>query len=204
MCAYLQLPTALPMPCCGEVASECQLAAGRHVLNHLSECACPVVIWRPCLPVGAPCGIHSTPTLRYHHCRLHPAIYRTLPINDGAGRFHILHLDLGSRANCQLFCTWASCQLFWDTPRAENALPPVQALGPHVSPLGLTFYPTYSQGLPATKAYPWPRNAWPEQYRGRLFVAEHGSWNRREPIGYRIAMVQVKVPGVWASVTCSV
>lgn len=154
---------------------------------------CGGTMWDPFHPHA------SIPPLPPTSCNLpHP------PINDGAGRFHILHLDLGSRANCQLFCTWASCQLFWDTPRAENALPPVQALGPHVSPLGLTFYPTYSQGLPATMAYPWPRNAWPEQYRGRLFVAEHGSWNRREPIGYRIAMVQVKVPGVWASVTCSV
>jgi glucose/arabinose dehydrogenase len=29
----------------------------------------------------------------------------------------------------------------------------------------------------------------PPQYRGRIFIAEHGSWNRSEPIGYRVTMV---------------
>jgi glucose/arabinose dehydrogenase len=26
----------------------------------------------------------------------------------------------------------------------------------------------------------------PERYRGGIFIAEHGSGNRREPIGYRV------------------
>ncbi len=55
--------------------------------------------------------------------------------------------------------------------------PPVQKLGPHVAPLGLKFY-TGSQ--------------FPEEYKNRIFIAEHGSWNRSIPVGYRITMVTLK------------
>lgn len=52
--------------------------------------------------------------------------------------------------------------------------PPVHKLGPHVAALGLTFY----------------RGAmFPPEYRKRLFIVNHGSWNRTTnagPIGYRI------------------
>jgi glucose/arabinose dehydrogenase len=55
--------------------------------------------------------------------------------------------------------------------------PPVQKLAPHGAALGMLFY----EG-----------SAFPEPYRGSIFVAEHGSWNRREPIGYRITRVQLR------------
>lgn len=45
----------------------------------------------------------------------------------------------------------------------------VQALGPHTAPLGMKFY---------TGAM------FPGEYRNAAFVAEHGSWNRAEKIGY--------------------
>jgi glucose/arabinose dehydrogenase len=32
----------------------------------------------------------------------------------------------------------------------------------------------------------------PERYRGGIFIAEHGSWNRRTPIGYRVTFVKVE------------
>ncbi len=51
--------------------------------------------------------------------------------------------------------------------------PPVRRLQAHVAPLGLKFY---------------TGTAFPEAYRGQLFVAEHGSWNRSEPVGYRVMM----------------
>jgi glucose/arabinose dehydrogenase len=51
---------------------------------------------------------------------------------------------------------------------------PVAKLGPHVAALGMRFY-TGSQ--------------FPAEYRGNVFVAEHGSWNRSRPIGYRVARV---------------
>jgi glucose/arabinose dehydrogenase len=31
----------------------------------------------------------------------------------------------------------------------------------------------------------------PPQYRNQIFIAEHGSWNRTEPIGYRITLVRL-------------
>ncbi len=56
---------------------------------------------------------------------------------------------------------------------------PAQNLGPHTAPLGLKFY---------TGAM------FPEKYRGHLFIAEHGSWNRSKEaghIGYRLSFVTV-------------
>jgi glucose/arabinose dehydrogenase len=31
----------------------------------------------------------------------------------------------------------------------------------------------------------------PEEYRGHAFIAEHGSWNRSEKIGYRVTLVRL-------------
>lgn len=53
---------------------------------------------------------------------------------------------------------------------------PVQLLGPHVAALGMTFY-TGTQ--------------FPEDYRGHIFIAEHGSWNRSQKIGYRVSLVRL-------------
>lgn len=52
--------------------------------------------------------------------------------------------------------------------------PPVAKLGPHVAPLGLAFY-TGTQ--------------FPPQYRNAVFIAEHGSWNRTQKIGYKVSLV---------------
>lgn len=54
--------------------------------------------------------------------------------------------------------------------------PPVQKLLPHIAPLGLTFL---------------GQDAFPEEYKNSVFVAEHGSWNRTTPIGYRISRVEL-------------
>ena len=35
----------------------------------------------------------------------------------------------------------------------------------------------------------------PERYRGGIFTAEHGSWNRTQPIGARIMFVPVSKDG---------
>jgi glucose/arabinose dehydrogenase len=32
----------------------------------------------------------------------------------------------------------------------------------------------------------------PEKYRHGVFIAEHGSWNRSKPIGYRVTFVKVE------------
>jgi glucose/arabinose dehydrogenase len=51
---------------------------------------------------------------------------------------------------------------------------PVQELGPHVAPLGMLFY---------------TGEMFPKSYKNQAFIAEHGSWNRSEKIGYRVTMV---------------
>tara|TARA_B100000686_G_C16450952_1_gene792030 strand:- start:79 stop:660 length:582 start_codon:yes stop_codon:yes gene_type:complete len=63
---------------------------------------------------------------------------------------------------------------------------PEQLLGPHVAPLGLTFY----QG-----------NMFPQKYRNAIFIAEHGSWNRSAKLGYRITLVQLDQSGQAESYT---
>ena len=55
--------------------------------------------------------------------------------------------------------------------------PPTQKLGPHVASLGMRFY---------------AGTMFPAEYRGQIFIAEHGSWNRSQKIGYRISLVRVK------------
>ncbi|MDX1665639.1 MAG: PQQ-dependent sugar dehydrogenase, partial [Saprospiraceae bacterium] len=66
---------------------------------------------------------------------------------------------------------------YGDLRDCSEFTPPAQKLGPHVAPLGLEFY-TAGQ--------------FPESYRGDILIAEHGSWNRSEKIGYRIMMVEVE------------
>jgi glucose/arabinose dehydrogenase len=55
-------------------------------------------------------------------------------------------------------------------------VPPERKLGPHVAALGMRFY-TGSQ--------------FPAEYRNQIFIAEHGSWNRSAPIGYRVTLVRL-------------
>ena len=50
---------------------------------------------------------------------------------------------------------------------------PALKLGAHVAPLGMKFY---------------TGSMFPPQYLNRIFMAEHGSWNRSTPVGYRITM----------------
>lgn len=57
---------------------------------------------------------------------------------------------------------------------------PAVKLGPHVAPLGMKFYT--GQQFPA-------------DYQGQIFIAEHGSWNRSEKIGYRLTLVRVDDEG---------
>ena len=61
--------------------------------------------------------------------------------------------------------------------RCGDFTPPVQKLGPHVAPLGLRFY---------------TGDMFPPEYRGQIFIAEHGSWNRSKKIGYRVTLVKLE------------
>ena len=55
--------------------------------------------------------------------------------------------------------------------------PPVQKLLPQTAPLRLAFL---------------ENDGFPEEYRSSILIAEHGSWNRTTPIGYRISRVQLE------------
>ena len=35
----------------------------------------------------------------------------------------------------------------------------------------------------------------PDNYTNQLLIAEHGSWNRAEPIGYQLTLVQLDTTG---------
>jgi glucose/arabinose dehydrogenase len=63
---------------------------------------------------------------------------------------------------------------FGEGKNCADYVAPEINLGPHVAPLGLAFY-TGAQ--------------FPADYRGDLIIAEHGSWNRSDKIGYRLKRV---------------
>ena len=55
--------------------------------------------------------------------------------------------------------------------------PTVRDLGPHVAAIGMTFY---------------TGDMFPDEYKNQIFIAEHGSWNRSVPIGYRLMLVRLE------------
>lgn len=62
---------------------------------------------------------------------------------------------------------------FGDRRSCAEFTAPSARMGPHVAPLGMRFY---------------TGSMFPERYHGAIFIAEHGSWNRSTPIGYRVAV----------------
>ncbi len=61
--------------------------------------------------------------------------------------------------------------------RCNEFVAPEWKFKAHMAPLGMRFY-TGKQ--------------FPERFRNQLFVAQHGSWNRSKPQGYRVALVMFK------------
>jgi glucose/arabinose dehydrogenase len=66
---------------------------------------------------------------------------------------------------------------FGDDRSCQEFVAPARKLGPHVAPLGLTFY---------------TGDMFPPEFRGQVFIAEHGSWNRSKKIGYRVMLVRME------------
>jgi glucose/arabinose dehydrogenase len=58
--------------------------------------------------------------------------------------------------------------------KCSEFTPPALKQGGHVAPDGLRFY---------------TGKMFPAQYRNRIFIAQHGSWNRSKKSGYRVMMV---------------
>ena len=54
-------------------------------------------------------------------------------------------------------------------------VPPVQRMGPHVAAIGMKFY---------------TGSMFPAEYRNAIFIAQHGSWNRSQPLGYRVMVAK--------------
>jgi glucose/arabinose dehydrogenase len=69
---------------------------------------------------------------------------------------------------------------FGEKRSCDEFVKPFQNLGPHVAPLGMEFY----EG-----------SQFPSDYKNRMIIAEHGSWNRDTPIGYRLSMVAIDEAG---------
>ena len=63
---------------------------------------------------------------------------------------------------------------YGDDSRCMDKEPPLVEFQAHSAPLGLRFY---------------DEREFPERYEGNLFVAYHGSWNRREPTGYKVVSI---------------
>ena len=66
------------------------------------------------------------------------------------------------------------------------SIPPAHGFAAHVAPLGMTFYVPPAGPAPAT---------FPPAYRGAVFVAQHGSWNRSKKSGYKVVALHVRPDG---------
>ncbi len=66
---------------------------------------------------------------------------------------------------------------FGDGRNCDDYVAPARKLDAHVASLGVRFY---------TGAM------FPEEYRGQVLIAEHGSWNRSKKAGYRVSLVRLE------------
>ena len=159
------------------------------------------------VPVGAPCNVCEPDPDRYgdHHADESPTAAGSKSSRAGCAT-PSASTGIRGRRSCGSPTTAATCWATTSPPdtlnhapraglrfgfpychgghaarsrvRAERPCsafrPPAQNLGPHVASLGMRFY-TGTQ--------------FPAAYRNRIFIAEHGSWNRSRKIGYRVTMV---------------
>jgi glucose/arabinose dehydrogenase len=66
---------------------------------------------------------------------------------------------------------------FGANKKCADYVAPVWQYKAHIAPLGMRFY---------------TGNTFPAEYKNQLLVAQHGSWNRTEPQGYRVVMIKFK------------
>ncbi len=67
----------------------------------------------------------------------------------------------------------------------SDYVPPVWKFGAHVAPLGMNFY---RGGM------------FPQEYDNKIFVAQHGSWNRSRKVGYRVMAIDHDAHGATKAV----
>ncbi|MFH5926503.1 PQQ-dependent sugar dehydrogenase [Roseomonas xinghualingensis] len=84
------------------------------------------------------------------------------------------------------YCSGNAWQDPGHTGRKCSEFPaPVALLGPHTAPLGMRFY---------------TGTMFPEAYRGRAFIARHGSWNRDTKSGFDVVTVTLNEDGTQGKV----
>ena len=158
------------------------------------------------VPIGAPCNVCNEPKYAHDHAhergRLRPrslrarrAQHRRLHLASGTKQLWFTdngrdwlgedappcELNVAPRAGLDFgfpYCHGKDIKdpEFGKLGDCSKMTPPVQLLGAHVAPLGVKFY---------------TGSAFPESYRNQVFIAEHGSWNRKEKSGYRITLVKL-------------
>jgi glucose/arabinose dehydrogenase len=65
---------------------------------------------------------------------------------------------------------------FGDRKPCSETERPAQFMGPHVAAIGMRFY---------------TGTMFPREYRNAAFIALHGSWNRSQPSGYKVAVAKM-------------
>lgn len=66
---------------------------------------------------------------------------------------------------------------FGDKRACSEFQPPARKLDPHGAAIGMRFY---------------TGRMFPPEYQHQIFIAEHGSWNRSVPIGYRVMVAKLE------------
>jgi glucose/arabinose dehydrogenase len=66
---------------------------------------------------------------------------------------------------------------FGDKRPCSDFQAPARKLDPHGAAIGMRFY---------------TGSMFPAEYRNQIFIAEHGSWNRSVPIGYRVMLAKLE------------
>jgi glucose/arabinose dehydrogenase len=66
---------------------------------------------------------------------------------------------------------------FGDKHACSEFQAPARKLDPHGAAIGMRFY---------------TGTMFPAEYRDQIFIAEHGSWNRSVPIGYRVMLAKIE------------
>ena len=161
------------------------------------------------VPVGAPCNIcdkRRTIRLRHHHPdearRLRPRVFASGVRNTSGFDWHPRTRELWFTDNGRdnlgddvprdelnraprkgLHFGYPFCHQgdvgdpeFGKTRPCAEFLAPARKLDPHVAAIGMRFY---------------TGRMFPEEYRNQIIIAEHGSWNRSTPQGYRLSLVKL-------------
>lgn len=66
---------------------------------------------------------------------------------------------------------------FGEGKQTKDYVAPALKVGPHVAPLGLRFYTS---------------NQFPASYTNKIFICEHGSWNRSKKAGYKVGVATLE------------